>query len=338
MANKPITIKDVARLAEVSISTVSRYLNGNTKIEPLSRMRIEKAIRELEYMPNAAARSLKKQETRVIGIIVSDIANAFFINICKALESVISQYDYNLIICSTYEDRDQESKYLKMLTERRVDAIVISPSGKNNDLLVSIHKSGIPVIIIDRPFDELPLPRLIENTGEVCETLTRQLLLCGHRRIAFLVGRQHSKTAQVRLDGARRAYAAEGVPFLEDDICYNCLEEIDAYNATERLLAPQAPFTAIFGLNPRTTNGFMMYAVRNHIRIPQDISFVGITLKDNALLFPLDIDRAEQDPVSIGLKAGEILMKSLDGGRPMDGIGEVVFPQRIVAGESIGKI
>ena len=334
-----VTIRDVAKAAEVSISTVSRYLNGSTKIEPLSRMRIEKAIRELEYMPNAAARSLKSQQTHVIGIIVSDIANAFFINVCKALESVISQYGYSLIICSSYEDREREYRSLKMLSERRVDALVVCPSGKNNDLLLSIKKSGTPVIVIDRAFDDLALDRVIENTGSVCRQLTSSLLSKGHRRITFLVGSEQSQTAQVRVSGVRAAYEAAGVSFHEADIRFNCVDEWGAYHATEDAMKKENPPTAVFALNPRMTNGFLMYAARNHVQIPRQLSFIGLTLKNSVTVFPLDITRIEQDPEGVGLKTGDLLIKTLKGDRKSsEKPVSIEFEQNIVAGETVRSI
>lgn len=335
---KAITIKDVATHAGVSISTVSRYLNGNSKIEPLSKMRIEQAVRELNYMPNASARSLKSQSTHVVGIIVSDIANGFFVSVCRALESVISQYDYNLIICSTYEDRDRESKYIKMLTERRVDAMVICPSGKNQDLLESIRETGIPVIVIDRDFDELAMDKLVENNEEASCKLTQSLLSAGHRKIAILTGMSHSKTAQQRVGGVKRAYEEAGIPFEHACIFDNLADEKAAYEALRIALSQPQPCTAVAALNPKLTNGAVVYVIKNRICIPQDLSFTGITLKDDTKILPFDFERAEQDPVSIGLKAGEMIVKSIRGAKQRTDLPtRIVFKQRIVHGNSIGK-
>lgn len=334
-----VTIREVAKAAQVSISTVSRYLNGNTKIEPLSRMRIEKAVRELEYSPNAAARSLKSQQTHVIGIIVSDIGNPFFISICKALEEVLSQYDYNLIICSSYENRDKEYKHLRMMAERRVDALVVCPSGKNNDMLLSIKNMGTPVIVLDRAFDDLSLDRIIENTGDVCKKMTKQLLALGHQRIACLLGSEYSQTAQVRINGVREAYEEVGIAMDPTMIFSNCLDEWGAYRAAEKAMRLDQPPTAFFAMNPRTTNGFLMYAIRSGMNIPKDASFVGITLKNNFTIYPKEITRIEQDPESIGLKAGELIAKLLGSERKTADVPvNIEFEQRIVQGETVSDI
>ena len=333
-----VTIKDVAARADVSISTVSRYLNGNTKIEPLSKMRIEQSIRELNYIPNASARSLKSQSTYVIGIVVSDIANSFFIRVCKAFESIITSYGYNLLICSTYEDQERERKYIKMLSERRVDAMVICPSGKNQDLLRDLHVSGMPIIIVDRDFGESQIDTLAENHEEAAYQLTKKLLDAGHTRIAVLAGMNHSKAAQDRLVGVRRAYEDEGLAFDESYLYENLSEERAAYEAIEKALSQHQPCTAVFALNPKLTRGATVYFIKNHIAVPSMIAFAGITIKDDTKLLPFDFDRAEQDPDKIGLKAGEMIIKYLRDKKTQTGKAiRIIFEQQIIKDGSDGN-
>lgn len=335
---KSSTIKDVAEKAKVSISTVSRYLNDTAKINPLLRMRVEQAIRELDFVPNAAARSLKNQQTRVIGILVSDIANAFFINICKTLEGMLAQYGYSLMICSSYENRDYEARSLKVLFERRVDAIVVCPGGKNNDLLLSMHRSGMPVVVLDRIFDDLPLDTVAENTREASKKLTQSLLGMGHRKIACLMGSEQSKTAIQREEGIREAYAEAGLEMDERLIYRNCTDEWKAHLATQSLLEDAAAPTALFATNPRITNGALLYLVEKQIALPEQLSFACFTQKNTMYPYPAQLTCIQQDPESIGLKTGELLINRLEEGKKPKSPAKYLFEQVLIPGQTVKSI
>jgi len=333
------TIRDVARAAGVSVSTVSRHLNGNRGVNPISVAKIEKAIKECGYTPNAAARSLKSNKTYTIGLIVSDIANPFFMHAAKSIEDVISQYNYNLIICGSNEDWEKELKCLRMLREKCVDGIIISPTGKSGSLLTDLNQSGMPVVVIDREYDIKDADMIIEdNRASGCQ-LAEVLIKNGHRRIAVLKGSSNSITSKQRFEGVCSAVRQYGLDPDQVLITENCNDEAGACLSSERIFSMEPKPTALIALNPRLVNGFIMYANKNRIRIPRDVSLTGIVLKQNNVIYPNPITCIEQTPDELGYKAGELIIKrlSLKGKNP-PAPARYVFEKKLTIGETVAKV
>ncbi|MEG0752779.1 MAG: LacI family DNA-binding transcriptional regulator, partial [Angelakisella sp.] len=186
MSNKEygkITIKEVAKLADISITTVSHYLNGTKSVSAATRSRIKAAITQLDYLPNANAQSLKQQKTHMVGVIIPDMIIYGFI--CQHIEMFLYEQGYSVIVCNTCFDQTRENMQIKALVQKRVDGIIIASSGGNNDLIRSIHESGIPIILFDRFFEQLPdLNYVLERSDECLTKIVENALRLGHRRMA----------------------------------------------------------------------------------------------------------------------------------------------------------
>lgn len=141
-----VTIKDVAKLAGVSIATVSRVINDNYYVSPEIKEKVLQAIEDLDYYPNYVARSLKSEKTNSIGFLVSDISNTYFTTMAKALEDVIHKKNYSLIVCSTEDKKEKELAYLKLLISKKVDGLILNTTGKNDELIAELSKQ-LPIVL-----------------------------------------------------------------------------------------------------------------------------------------------------------------------------------------------
>lgn len=153
-------ILDVARRAGVSTATVSHVINGTRLVSEETRQKVLKAMRELDYHPSAIARSLKTKTTGTIGVIVSDVSNPFFTAVVRGLEDMLNEGGYNLILCNTDEDPVKEERYLKVLLSKRIDGLVMAPTGEKSRTLEVIHAAGTPIVFIDRGIDFLDCPTI----------------------------------------------------------------------------------------------------------------------------------------------------------------------------------
>ncbi|WP_180316690.1 LacI family DNA-binding transcriptional regulator [Shouchella shacheensis] len=208
-----VTIKDVAKESEVSIATVSRVLNEVGYVNEQIKVRVLQAVEKLNYQPNAVARSLKRDQTNTIGVILPDISNPYFMTMSKAIEDCLYDHNYNLIFCSGDEKPEKEKKLLQLLLEKRVDAIVLSTSSGNDAFIKRIHLSGTPVILMDRRVDytDLKLDLVEEDNVKGAYELTKYLIQLGHTKVGVLNGLLDVSTGADRLLGFRQAIRDFGI-------------------------------------------------------------------------------------------------------------------------------
>ena len=201
-----VTIKVVAKDAGVSIATVSRVLNKNYPVSAELEKRVMQSIKKLNYYPNSVARSLKFDSTLSIGLIVSDISNSFFSMISRSVENVVMHKNYDLIVCSTDNQRDKELSYIQLLMSKKVDGLIINASGHNDEYIASVSQT-MPVVLCGRRVQDPSFRGGFVDSDNVSGSyaLTQHLIDCGHRRIAILNGQMNVSSAQERLAGVRRA-------------------------------------------------------------------------------------------------------------------------------------
>lgn len=309
-----VTIIDVASRARVSISTVSRYLNSTVTVSPATVERIQNAIAELNYIPNANARSLKLNKTHVVGIVISDISNGFFSALCKSVESVLYNHGYYLMICSCEEDPVRERRQIELLREKCVDGIIISPTGKNNAYLADTMRQGMPIVVVDRYFENTEFDYIIENNEESSYKLTKFMLQKGHTKIAFVRGVETAATGILRYKGYVRALKEFEV---EPDklLLYNSPMEYSRdtgiEDTIETMLANRSRNTAALFANPRVYEQFILSARKQKLKIPDNMSYAAFTTAKSRDLSPVSLTCAVQDPQKMGLYAAEQLLKRL---------------------------
>jgi LacI family transcriptional regulator len=271
------TIRDVARVAGVSIATVSATLNGTARVSEQRARRVWDAVRTVAYTPHGIARSLRLGHTRSLGLIVGDISNPFFTSLAKAVEARASAAGYMVILANSDESPDKELNLIKLLLEQRVAGILLAPAGCDSEYLAAL--SGIvrvPLVLVDRQLPEAPYDAVLVDNRAAARLVTDHLARLNHERIAIVVGRQHLWTSEQRLKGYREGLRAAGLKrHAELELLADSRVET-AYEATQRLLAMAAPPTAIFAANNLMLQGALEAILDMQIDCPGQISLAGI--------------------------------------------------------------
>src|SRR5512141_1137668 len=210
------TIRDVARRAEVSTTTVSRVINGSGAVSAARRLRGERAVADLDYVPNAVARHLRSKRTRTIALVLSDITNPFFTPIARGVQDVAGPRGYAVTFANTDESQSQERAFLETLVQRQVDGVLLVPAGNSPQPYRLLRSQRIPVVLIDRRVSVRQLDEVRCDSEAGAYALVRHLLELGHRRIAVLTGRRDISTATDRVTGYERALAWAGIPVDRD--------------------------------------------------------------------------------------------------------------------------
>jgi LacI family transcriptional regulator len=327
------TIRDVARLAQVAPITVSRVVNNAGYISPETRLRVEAAIRELNYIPNTLAQSLRYQKTNTVALIVTDITNPFWTTVARGVEDACSEANINVILCNTDEKQEKLDNYINLLLQRQTDGLILVPTeGYRGAMLDNLAANHVPCILLDRRLpgrDDFTVVRSDSIGG--AHLLTQHLLTLGHRRIMMLSGSQDVSTGIERAEGYRRALIEAGLAVDDDLIAFGKFTQQSGYDMTVRMIERFTPLpTAVL-----TANNFIAFGAQralddHHIRIPEDVSLA--TFDD--LPVPINprpfLTTAVQNPYRMGQEAAHRLAMLLE-----EGVGvlprDIILPVELIA-------
>ena len=268
-------MQDVAEKAGVSKATVSHVINETRFVEEATKERVQAVIRALGYRPNVAARSLTTQRTRIIGLIVSDVTNTFFGEIMRGIEDVLIANGYSLMLCNTNEVLEREEYYIDILLRQGVDGIIAAATSQNWDALSEAAKLSIPIVMLDRTFDDAQSPYVGVNNVQGAWLGTRHLIERGYRDIGVLAGFQRLSTMRERLSGFENALAEARLPRRDAWTIASPLTIEDGKRAMMQLMTrPQVP-RAIFICNNLLSLGALMGLAELGLRCPRDVAIVG---------------------------------------------------------------
>ena len=271
------TIKDVARVAGVSIATVSATLNGTARVSEKRSQRVWDAIRDVGYTPHGIARSLRLGHTRSIGLVVGDISNPFFTSLAKAVEASASAAGYMVILANSDDDPEKELNLIRLLLEQRVAGILLAPAGHDPKYLATLSEIvRIPLVLVDRLLPGTPYDAVVVDNQGAARMVTDYLIRLRHRRIGIVIGRQHLWTTEQRVRGYRDSLRAAGLRENLDleQIADSRLEA--AYSVTQRLLSMPDPPTAIFAANNLMMLGALEAILDMEFDCPGRISLAGV--------------------------------------------------------------
>lgn len=329
------TIKDVARRAGVSSTTVSYVINKTRFVSPDTEARIRQAIQELDYRPNHIARSLRAKRTMTVGMIVSDIANPFYADVVRGVEDVLSEKHYSLILCNTDEVPERELATLQLLAQKKVDGLIIVATGCNVDPLREANNAGLPIVLVDRqlPGDWLDTVLVDDQSGAY--EATRHLLQLGHRRIGAILGRTGISTTDRRRQGYETALHDFGVA-VDLALIQNGYSTIEGGVAAAGILLDLDPRpTAIFAANNLMTVGLFLTIKQRGLRCPEDMAVVSFDDMVWLSAFTPGLTTITQPNYDLGKQAAELLMDRLTGKSPTSPR-IVVLPSRLIVRESCG--
>lgn len=329
-----ITLKDVAREAEVSITTVSRALNGKDAISSPTRERILKIAKNLGYTPNAVARGLKTQETRIVGIAITDISDPFFAPIVKGIEKTARKEGYHLILCDTDEDYETEKEALQTLLERRVDGLLVTPAQTKYEDIVELKKRGIPLVLLGRHFNFQLLETDYIATDDVqgAFSATMHLIRKGHRRILFINGPDYVSSAKERFAGYKRAFLEAGVKIDESLIKEGGTKMEDGYRIMEEELKKAPDFTAVFAYSDFVALGVIKALNKNHLRVPQDMAVVGYDDIEIAAFLEVPLTTVRIPKYELGAEGFKLLKRKMADNTAS--VQKVILPTELVVRKS----
>ena len=309
-----VKISDVAREAGVSVATVSRTLNQQPGVNPEFAQRVRAAAERLGYRPNVIARSLRRQSTTLIALIISDVGNPFFTAVTRGVEDVARQNGYSVLLCNADEDAGKEATYLAVAEEHQVAGVVLSPHAGDTDIS-RLEAAGIPVVVIDRPLHNT-VDTVLVNSFDGARSATEHLLDEGWLRPACVTGPRDAETAEQRLSGYLKAIEDDGgAPPL---FRHGPFRQGGGRQAAAELLDAPEPPDAIFVANSQMALGVLDELNRRELEVGVDI---GIIVFDDAPWAPFvksPLSVVAQPAYDIGAQATQLLGErvSSDGSFP----------------------
>jgi DNA-binding LacI/PurR family transcriptional regulator len=341
------TARDVAKRAGVSTSTVSHVLNGTRTVSDDLRARVLAAFEELNYEPNPFARSLKVKRSNTIGLVILDLANPFYTAVARGVEDVVREHGYALIIGNSDEEAAKEADYVRLLRARRVDGLLLMPSGERHEAFIKLVRSQFPLVFVDRVIHGLDVSSVSIDSELAAHQMTEHLIGLGHRRIGIIAGPPWSSGMMERLAGYRRAILEHGLPIDEALVVSGSgtspadLAVLSAAGrgesgriATEQMLALDEPPTALFATNNQLAVGAFAVLRRLGIRIPEDIALVGFDDFQWGDLVTPRITRVAQPTYEMGRTAAMTLIARIEN--PTAPSRRVILGAQLLIRESSG--
>lgn len=334
-----ITIKDIAKKANVSITTVSRVLNNKQDgIGAATRKRVLDIIKELDYYPNSTARSMVTKKTKTIGLIIPDIRNPFFPELVRGVEDVANELEYSLFLCNTDGSFKREEESLRLMKEQNVEGLIFTGSFDSEEYLLQelVEKYKLPIVLLDRGLNNEKFSGVYIDNEKGGYIATRHLINLDHTRIACITGPDNIQNSKARLNGYFKALKQFDIQIDEKIIISGDYQMDGGYQAA-KVLFENNNITAIFVLNDLMAFGVYQAALEIGIRIPEDISIVGFdNLKYTQLLTP-KLTTIEQPTYKMGSVAANILIKQLEA-TDKDRSEAISLEPKLIVGESSKKL
>jgi len=335
MKKNALTIKEIARMLNLSISTVSRALHDSEDISPATTKRVKDVALELGYEPNRTAMFLQSGRTQTLGVILPHLSEAFFSEAISGIEDFASERNYNVLMGQSHDDTNREKKIVDAMKSHRVDGILVSVAKNTTDFnhFDMLKKYDIPVVFFDRVPDLQAVHKVVckLETGmmEAVEFLSKR----GHKRIALINGPRDLLATRERIDGYRKALMTLKLKFNNDFLVYSDLTPASAYRAMQRLLTVKPGPSAVIAFNDYVALDAMKYARKMNVKINEEISFVSFANLPvcNYMENP-PLASVEQFPYRQGQRAAEILLEMLEmtrNGKSMDKYYNVILEPRL---------
>lgn len=311
------TLNDIAEASGVSISTVSRVLNGKSekyRISAETDELVHRIAREMNYRPNQLARGLRLKKTNTIGLLAPDVSNPFFAYVIKRVQKVAHELGYSLVVCNTDETVELEREHVNLLYRKRVDGIIAMPVGTEYDHFEDLLEKDIPMVLLDRCFDNLPVNTVVvDNYTGAFEAVTH-LIETGHERIAFIQGLRGTYTNTERLRGYRDALQARGLTVDETLIVGGDFRQENGFIETKLLLNRTDRPTAIFATSDLITLGALETIAEEGLSVPEDISLLTFDDFDFAPFLKCPLTAVRQPKEMMGEMAVKLLVEDLKAG------------------------
>jgi len=311
-----VTIKDIAKAANVSATAVSMALNNRSGVSPQTQQKIIGISKQLEYQPNFIAKSLISRRSYTIGLILNSIANPFFPELAEGIEEYANQLGYNLLLCNIKGDLQKEKKSIDMLRSKGVDGIILTTVLKNDPNILPLIEDDFPFVLINRFSMD---PALENKTSYVVLDNFRggyvgmeHLYRLGHDRIAIITGNIKTSTAILRTKGSIKALSDYGAKADRELIVEGRYQYHVAYETAKKLIAMEAPPTAYFAQDDYMAIGVREAIFEEGLRIPEDVALMGFDDNEFAAFSGIDLTTISQKKYEMGTIGTKILIDKIE--------------------------
>ena len=337
-----ITIKTIAEALNISPATVSKVLNGVAKKYRISDKTILAVTQQVEksgYMPNSIAKSLRNQKSYTIGLIFPDLSNPWFTNLALQIESECRKKGYQILLCNSNGSTKIEAEHIQLLKNRMVDGIIVDPVGIESDHLIRAFNDGLPMIMIDRRFENTPIPFISSDDIQISYEAVNYLVKNGHRSIACIQGLENTSSNNFRIDGYKKALIKNGIEINSNLILGDAFTFKSGYDSGLEIIKNIAntKITAIFSTSNQITLGLLKVFKEKAIKIPEDISIISFDDWDYSELLYTPITTISHilnsDAGSLAVKNLMIQIESKSKKIPSN----ILLPARIIKRASVKK-
>jgi LacI family transcriptional regulator len=328
-----VTIRDVAKAAGVSITTVSRALNGYADVNLDTKRKVLEVAERLNYHPSQVARSLVMRRTRTIGLLISDFnrepgGQYFMFDVLAGIHERLSAVGYDLMLVSTTTAEQRLVSYLDLCTERRFEGVIVMGIRLDDPYVHEVVEAPLPSVVIDLPLISKHCAYVMTDNVNGARFAVRHLMERGHRKIGFVNGHQQAAVSQERRRGYEEACRIHGIPFAEDWIYDADFTLQGGMHGLQELKARHKDMTAIFFASDLMAIGALQYCRTQGIQVPQDVAIIGFDNIDLTQFVTPTMSTIGQPRYEMGTTAVELLLGMLDENRLPEG--RMLSPELIV--------
>lgn len=330
------TIRDVAELAGVHPSTVSRVINDDSRISEKTKNKVLSIIKKLGYTPNAIARGLKTKRTYTLGMLIPDITNPFFAEIARGVEDAANANGFNIILCNTDDKLKKERIYLEILKGKRVDGLILGTAHIKDKSILELEKKKFPYILVSRNIEKLNKNCIIVDDVAGGIMVTEYLIKLGHRRIAHITGPLKTRSALNRLKGYKLTLKKCEIEYRDELVGEGDFRIKGGYQVMKRFLKLAEPPTAIFAANDLLALGAMQAIQKKKYHIPEDFCIIGFDdIRLASFVYP-PLTTIRQPMLEMGALAVKMLLKIIEEGEFNQR--KIVLKPKLIIRESCRKI
>ena len=316
MTKHPVTIKDIAKILGISVSTVSRALKDHPDISVKTKNAVQELAKELQYRPNEIALSLKNRKSKIIGIIVPKLVHHFFSSVIEGVENIAYDNGYQVMIYNSDESYEREVQLTKSILSFRLDGLIISMSKETSDFshFDKLEQYGVPVVFFDRVPD-LPANKVLFDDYQGAFDAVSHLIEKGCKKIAHLSATEHLDIGRKRLAGYKDALIKQGIPFLKD-LVIKCDTYEDAIPACAVLIKNNEDLDGIFAVNDLTGIGATKAVILSGKKVPEDIKVIGFTNEISSTVCAPSLSTVDQRGAEMGEEACKLLLENINKEQP----------------------
>lgn len=331
-----VTIKDVAKKAGVSISTVSRVINNSKPVTDEIKRKVLDVIEETGYVPNPLARSLVTKKSQLIGVVVPEVSDSFVNEILNGIEEIARMYNYDILLSNTYSDKNEEMRSINLLRAKQIEGMVMISWNLEKEQIDFIENCGIPTTYISKTARDYDVPTVSVNNQKATYDMTKHLISQGHKKIAFIMtSAGDTRLEKERLDGYKSALEENGIEFDEKLVRHGGVDYNNGYESAKDILENGIVPDAMFVTGDEAAVGAMNAVFDKGYSVPNDISVAGFNDVKIAKMYRPKLTTVHQPLYDMGAVAIRMVIKMING----EDIGEkkVELPHRIEERESVIK-